>query len=512
MGDFSSAIQALESAIEIEPGSETVFYNLGRLYQDQEDWNQAADYYRKTIQIAPRSSYAHNNLGMIEREQGNIDKAIECYKKAIECQPDLAEAWNNLGTALQDQLKWPESVEHHRRAIELKPDYAQAHFNLGNGYRCQDQFAEAIDCYNRALTLDPDNADTLVNLGLAHQRIHQFDLARSYYQRALAIDTSSVEGHVNRAYLNRLLGNLADGWDEYEWRFQAEPQQRQFDKPLWNGQPRAKETLFVYAEQGIGDEVMFASCLPDVLEKIPNCIVECDPRLVPIYQRSFDSATIIASSDTGNHSLPPFDMQSPVGSLPRWTRRRLEDFPGRQSFLVADSNRVTQWKTRLADFGSKLKVGVSWRGGRKPETKRQRSTAIDNWASILNVSNAEFFNLQYGDCTQEIADCQRSTGVSIHNYSEVDPLIELEEFCAFISALDLVISIDNSTVHFAGALGKDVWTLLPFNPDWRWMLDREDSPWYPSMRLFRQSKPNDWENVFNEVADMLKHRSQLQKV
>jgi 2-polyprenyl-3-methyl-5-hydroxy-6-metoxy-1,4-benzoquinol methylase len=227
-----------------------------------------------------------------------------------------------------------------------------------------------------------------------------------------------------------------------------------------------------------------------------------------LYSRSFSNAEVIplepnARSESNTH-LPAFDAQIPIGSLPRLFRRSLDSFSQRQSYLVPDSTSQEKWKKRFAELGDSLKVGISWRGGKQEITRRRRSTTLDQWEAILSRPGVSFVNLQHGDCVEELEEVYRTSGVRIHDWDDADPLVDLDGFAAQISALDLVISIDNSTVHMAGAMGVEVWTLLPFVPDWRWFLNRNDSPWYPSMRLFRQSRVGKWDDAFNAAAEALK--------
>jgi hypothetical protein len=262
--------------------------------------------------------------------------------------------------------------------------------------------------------------------------------------------------------------------------------------------------LLVYSEQGVGDEIFFASCMGDVLTKARNCLVECDPRLVALYSRSFPNAEVIASTRNTEHDsnvhLPSFDLQIPIGSLPRHFRRSLDSIPQRRRYLVPNPTLQEKWTERFAELGDGLKVGISWRGGKQEISRRRRSTRLDQWEAVLSRPGVSFVNLQYGDCVEELEELYRTSGVQIHDWNDADPLVDLDGFAAQISALDLVISIDNATVHMAGALGVDVWTLLPFSPDWRWLLNRDDSPWYPSIRLFRQSRIGEWDDVFNAAA------------
>jgi hypothetical protein len=277
---------------------------------------------------------------------------------------------------------------------------------------------------------------------------------------------------------------------------------RNFSQPLWDGSSLKGKTLFVQAEQGIGDEIMFASCLEEVINQADLCIVECDERLVPLFARSFLKAMVIkhiSSKDTYPTDLPPVDMRISIGSLPSFLRPNLSSFPQKKSYLISDVHKVEYWRNRIAELGKGLKIGISWRGGITPLVIRRRSIVLEQWSKLFSIPGIHFINLQYGDCKDELAEAKEKLGITIHDWEDADPLKDLDGFAAQISALDMVISVDNSTVHMAGALGVPVWVLLPFVCDWRWMRKIDDTPWYTTVRLFRQTSLGDWDGVFEHV-------------
>ncbi|MCH7685888.1 MAG: tetratricopeptide repeat protein, partial [Planctomycetes bacterium] len=510
LGRIDLATECFRTAIELSPDYADAHYNLGTLLKEQGQLQQALESFRETLRINPNYAEAHNNLGTVWKDLGRIDEAVECYRRALEIDPNSPEAHNNLGTALQEQENRDAAIECHRRAIALSPDYAEAHFNLANIFRDQDRLNEAFASYQQALDIEPDHAEALCNFGLVQMDLGKPDDAISTFRRVLQMNPAHVESHINLGIALRLTGDLEAGFEEYEWRWEAEKQRRCFTQPLWDGTSLVDGTLLVYSEQGVGDEIFFASCMGDVLKKTPNCLVECDPRLVELYSRSFPKAQVIALTPNARCGssvhLPDFDVQIPIGSLPRLFRRSLDSIPQRRSYLVPDTTLQEKWKKRFAELGDSLKVGISWRGGKQEISRRRRTTTLDQWEAILSLPGVAFVNLQYGDCVEELEAVHRTTGVQIHDWDDADPLVDLDGFAAQISALDMVISIDNSTVHMAGALGVNVWTLLPFSPDWRWFLNRNDSPWYPSMRLFRQSRIGEWDAVFNNVTNALGDR------
>jgi hypothetical protein len=276
---------------------------------------------------------------------------------------------------------------------------------------------------------------------------------------------------------------------------------------LWDGGPLQGKTLLVHAEQGIGDEIMFASCFPDLLEQAGHLIIDCDARLAPLFSRSFPGASVHGGAqDEGPawlDALPRADVQIPAGSLPRYLRPTLEAFPAQAGYLQADPARRELWRQRLAALGPGLKVGISWRGGRDAVQMAKRSVPLTQWGPILHVPGVQFVSLQHGDYDAELGQAREQLGVPIQHWPEIDPLTDMDGFAALIAALDLVIAIDNSTVHLAGALNTPVWCLQPFAPDWRWLLDTEHCHWYPSLTHFRQPRPGQWQAVLDTAGARL---------
>jgi hypothetical protein len=302
-----------------------------------------------------------------------------------------------------------------------------------------------------------------------------------------------------------LRGELGQGWDEYEGRLQVELDAQPIQAHRWDGTPLAGRSILLLSEQGIGDQVMFASCLPDLLKGGGQSYVECDVRLVPLLMRSFPQITAIAKTIAPD-ALPPIDACDIVeymGSLPRFLRRRVEDFPRANRYLRPDPDLAAKWRSQFARLGGALKVGISWHGGRDTETRRRRSIPLELWEPIFKVPGVRFVNLQYGAAAADAAEARRRFGISLDDGTDCDPLLDLDGFVAKIAAVDLVLSVDNSTVHLAAAIGTPVWTLLPFAPDWRWMLEAETTPWYPTMRLLRCRAVDSWTELLRRAARRL---------
>ena len=502
------SIQTYHKAIEINPDHAEAHYNLGNAYQEQGKSEKSIQAYHKAIKIQPDYAEVYNNLGIVFKEQGKLEKSIQAYHKAIEIKPNYAEAYNNLGNAYQGQGKSEKSIQAYHKAIEIKPNYMQVYNNMGNAYQEQGELELAIQAYHKAIKIQPTHIEAYNNMGNAYQEQGELKPAIQAYHKAIKIQPNFAEAHNNLGQILLLLGNFHQGWEEYEWRWQCRNSpagERNFPQPLWNGSNLHGKSILVWTEQGIGDEIMFANLL-DSLKKIgTNIIVECEKRLVPFFQRSFPEIQFAPRENPPNSRLlnSDIDYQIPIGSLGQWLRTDEDSFKqNRQSYLTTCAEKSEQIQKRYKSLADdNILVGISWKSiGIKQRQTLSKSTALKDWTSILSQRDCHFINLQYGDTEPELEQFQAVTGLRIYHDQEIDPLQNLDDFAAQVSALDLVISTSNTTAHIAGALGKRVWTLLPYMPDWRWMLNRNDTLWYPCMRLFRQHTIGDWNDVFQRVG------------
>jgi len=385
-----------------------------------------------------------------------------------------------LGVVLIDHEKLRESVQIYQKTLEIQPNYADAYNNLGNALREQGQLEESIRIFQKATYIQPNHA----------------------------------EAHNNLAMTLLLKGDFKNGWKQYEWRRQCDNfpfEKRDFSQPFWEGTDPKDKSILVWTEQGIGDEIMFSSILPDLLNRNANVIVESDTRMVSLFQRSFPKIRFIPRQNPPNSQLlnTTVDYQTPIGSLGKWFRTDNNSFIlNRNTYLYSCPKKTSEIRKKYQELAKeKILIGISWKSTginqRQTYSKKKKSTLLEHWQPVLAQRNCYFINLQYGNVKQELNEFQKHNNLKIHQDKEIDSLSNLDHFAAQISALDLVISTSNTTVHLAGALGKQVWTLLPHIPDWRWTLEREDTLWYPKMRLFRQHRIGDWSDVFQQVKSAL---------
>ena len=511
-GRLDDAALIYREALDLNPYSADINEALGIALQEKGETEEAVSCFKKAIALDPNSANAYGSLAKILQEKGLFDEALMYYKMALQLNADnnvLSNLHNNIGLIYQGKGQFHEAINSYRTALQYVSSSAGIFKNFGTVYHDLGMFDSATEYYHKALGLDPDDAETYCNLGSVFQDMGQPEQALTYYQKALQLNPSFAEAHWNISLVQLMSGNFREGWKNYEWRLRKQDTRPiAFRQPVWDGTPLQGKRIIVTAEQGVGDEIMFASCLPEVIDRAGLCIVECDNRLVPLFARSFPKARVIPRINTKD-SCPPdhlsADVRIALGSLPQFFRSDLLSFSHHGGYLQPDHQQVLLWRRRYSNLGAGMKVGISWRGGSKPSERLARSTSLADWTQVLSVAGVHFINLQYGDCAFDLKEAEEKTGVTIHDWEDADPVKDLDNFAAMISPLDLIISVDNSTVHMSGALGVPAWTLLPFACDWRWMREFEDTPWYKTVRLFRQKEQGEWVGVFAQVRAYLQH-------
>ena len=459
----------------------------------------------------PDSVDALHLLGVVAYRVGKYDVAVDLITQAIEIDSGQAIFFNSLGLGLKEQFRLEEAIEAYRRALEINPDYSEACNNLGTVLQSQEDFDQAIALYRHAVRINPRYCEAYNNLGLLFQEQGRLKEGIEAYKCALKIHPQFANAHSNLAKTLFLQGDFRNAWKEYEWRWECSGisfslNKRHFPQSLWDGSNLSRRTILVWAEQGIGDEIMFSSMLPNLLRMNSNVIVECDKRLVPLFQRSFPDVQFVPREDPTNPKLLDttiIDYQIPMGSLGQWLRVDEDAFlPKQESYLQACPNKTRQMQKKYRELADdKLLVGISWKStGIDKKRAHTKNAPLQYWIPILSRQDCYFISLQYGDIREDIEEHTSAFGCPIYVDEEIDSLENLDDFAAQVSALDLIISTSNATVHVAGGLGKRVWVLLSSRPDWRWMLGRDDSLWYQTVRLFRQEKLRDLESVLQRVS------------
>jgi uncharacterized protein (TIGR03032 family) len=406
------------------------------------------------------------------------------------------------------------AVEQPAGRVPQVPVSALAHYQRGNSWFERDGFAEAAACFEESLRICPEFADAYCNMGVTRQFQGRFMDSVASLQRALEIRPDMPAAHFNLAMTWFLMGELDRGWSEYEWRWKCRnfgnrPAAASQLAPAWKGESLNGKSLLVYGEQGVGDEIMFASCVSGLLQSAGRLILACEVRLTPLFARSFPDATVVPLESLAHpderQKLGQVDWQTAAGSLPRLLGLHETPSAACPGYLLADADARQTWRGRLQELGSGRKIGISWRGGKDAAEQRHRSIALEQWKPILTTPECRFVKLQHGESQAEVLDVASRCGVAIAHWPEINPIVDLDSFAALISALDLVISVDNSTLHLAAALGVPTWGLVAFPSAsyWRWFGDGEQSPWYGSLRLQRKRAADNWEELLGHVAATL---------
>ncbi|HEX3709260.1 MAG TPA: tetratricopeptide repeat protein [Pseudolabrys sp.] len=457
---------------------------------------EAIEHIRRAIKVAPQNALFHANLGEMLRLAGRPKLSAESARRAIEIDPTLAAAWGNLGVALFEMKDHEGSARAHRRAIEAKPDFAQAHSNLGNALYAQKKYDEAIASYRGALAIDPNFSDAWANLGTVFHHSGEFEDGIFALRRAVALAPDHANAHSGLGILLLMRGDLAEGWEEYEWRLRSsERKGPRFPEKPWQGESLAGKHIYVQAEQGFGDTLQFARYIPYLAARAARVSFRTHQQLTGLLRESLPGVNVLG--DRGD--LPPYDCDAVLLSLPRILKTRLETIPAQVPYLRAPADIAARWRRRLASLPG-LKVGLVWAGNPEHVNDMRRSLDLAMLTPLLETPGTSFVSLQVGPRGADLKSVKELHG-RIH---DVGPeLVDFTDTAGAMSALDLIISVDTSPAHVAGALGKAVWVPLPWVTDWRWLLEREDNPWYPTMRLFRQRRGEEWDNVIAKLAGSL---------
>jgi tetratricopeptide (TPR) repeat protein len=496
-GDFKSAITCYQQAIEINPNYVEAHDSLGNALRAIGQFTAAIESHQRAIEIDPNLAEVHNNLGNCLQEKGDFQAAINYYRRAIELKPEFFQGYNNLGIALKEQNELDTAINSYQSAIELNPEYAEAYSNLGNALKDKGELEEAAVCHRRALELKPDFAAAHSNLGNALQEMGNLTAALESHQRSIDLEPDFVEAHWNKSLLLLLMGNFRQGFELYEYRWLRKTKKnsvRSFVFPLWLGIEDLKgKTIILHCEQGFGDTIQFCRYVKLVKDLGAKVTLELDAELFDLLHDLSGADEIIKTGE----ELPLYDFHCPIMSLPLALGTELDSIPSPTKYLAAEEIAKKKWFEKLGQK-TKLRVGIAWSGSPTHKNDHNRSVELKEFIDYL-PANIEYVSLQKDlrendvkllKNNPKIIDC--SSGWD--NFSDTAALCDL---------MDIIITVDTSVAHVAGALGKNTWVMLSFFADWRWMEKRSDSPWYESVKLYRQSSRRNWEGVFEKVKNDL---------
>jgi len=499
---FEEAITHFDQVINIDPTFSEAYNNRGISFKQLNKIEVALDSYNKAISLNPDYAQAHNNRGILLTELHLLDEALISFDHAIRLIPHFSEAFNNRGIALKELNDSLGAIDNYKKALEISPDYAQAYYNQGIAQYDLGQLNEAIESYNKAISITPHYPEAYSNLGIALQDIKHLDRALICYDKAIELDPSYPEAYWNKSLALLLQGKFKEGWELYEWRWQSKAisqiaGHRQFKEPLWLGhESLVNKTILVYFEQGLGDTIHFSRYVKLLSNLGAKVILEVQAPLFTLLQKLEGVALLVAQGS----SLPQFDYQCPLMSLPLALDVTLNHLVAQTEYIKSDPTKVNYWQKKLG-VKTKPRIGIVWRGSTNHSKDQIRSAKLEEFLPFL-PPQFEYISLQ-----KELSEIDKhllEANPYIQNHTKA--LGDFSDTAALIDTLDLVIGVDTSVIHLAGALGKKTWLMLPYLPDWRWLLDRSDSPWYPSLKLYRQSTIGNWQSVFENInADLLNH-------
>ncbi len=497
-GELEAAAAAYRRAIAIKRSCVETHCKLGNVLQAQEQFEEAIDAYHAALRIRPESVEVRSNLGCALRELNRLDEALAVLRSAIELKPDHAGAHSNLGVVLSAMGDLDAAVTAYGRALECDPDHVNALGSLGNALVRLGQLEKAVAACQRAIELKPEFAGAHNNLGTALMALARNEDAEASFRRALELDPNDAKAHLNLSTILLSDGRFDEGWDHYEWRHRTKelaPQQREFSQPDWDGSDLTGQSILLYSDQGIGDAIQFVRYSAMVAARGGRVILECQESLVPLFRDSNMASIVVALGSP----LPIFETYCALASLPRLCGSTPDVIHTDGPYLKVDPKKEAVWRERLGSV-SGCKVGLVWAGNAAYINDRNRSIdSLSQLGPLLRTPGTSFFSLQVGERSKDLAE---------HSEGRIEDLTSdianFADTAAAIRCLDLVISVDTATAHLAGALGQPVWILLPFVPDWRWGRERDDTPWYPTMRLFRQARQGDWPEVMERVTAALR--------
>lgn len=489
-GELSDAEETLRALIRLRPDDATAYSTLGNVLKRLKKFEEAVGCHERSVSLSPLSSEAHSNLASAYLSWGNKERAMEEYRRAVDLQPDSAELHFNLGTALQKSERYEAACESFRTALKLKPDHAYAEMNLGSSLKALGRINESVIHLRHAVKLAPDLPDAHWNLALALL----------------------------------IAGDYPNGLKEYEWRLKIpDIPVRKFPQPLWDGSFQPVKTLLIHAEQGMGDVLQFVRYAALASKRVGRVILDCHGPLSRLLSGMNGIDKVISTGKP----LPVFDLHLPLLSLPGVLGTDLDNIPDNIPYMKPDSGLIDKWRSKVN--GENYRIGLVWAGNPRHEDDHNRSIKLSSFAGLLKMPEVTFYSLQKtGAGIRGQVDTTRFRGVRDKTEVEntkamgryeglnlIDAGPELTDFAetaALIANLDLIISVDTAVAHLAGAMGRPVWLLLPFAPDWRWMLGREDTPWYPGMKIFRQSSPGGWDGVLEDVRQELKEKFTVHEI
>lgn len=509
LGRGAEAEPLLRAALVAEPDLAEAHADLSRVLRQSGDAAGAEQHGRRAVELAPTESRYRLVLADVFDDAARHAESLEQVSLAQEYAPEQVDILQRLILKLDHVGQYDTALHIAERAMrELGPRFETHHF-LGYARFSTGDHEGAVASCREAIRLNAKSPGIMVTLGSALLALGRADEAMAAYRRALKVLPTYPDALFHQGMLNLMRGRYRDGWAGFEYRFRIARGTKRRGEPRWNGTSLRGRTLHVLREQGLGDDIMYSSCYPQLIADARHCVIECEPRLERLFRRSFPQAEFVPIVDNAIKSevleRKDVDVRIFSASVPGYLRNSMRDFPEHQGYLRSDPARAAHWRDQLASLGPGLKVGLSWRGGTVYTHRNRRTLSLETLQPLLAIPGVHWINLQYGDRAGEIATFSAAHGITITDWPEaIDG--DYDETAALVDGLDLVISVCTSVIHLTGALGREARVMVPFAPEWRYGLEADRMPWYPGVHLHRQKDPQDWSPVIAEVAAVLKAR------
>ena len=496
---FLDAERQCAAALEAEPGNANAHHLMGAILSAEQRLDSALGHFEETVRLAPSMTEARFNLGKTYRDLQRHADAYKIFKSVANEWPTRSDVWLELAVALERTEQTIEAIAAYERAIEIGASSSLVWFQLGCCYMACNTFEKAENAFDQSLILDPAHAPTWINLAVTRENRKELASSIEIYAALLNKAPQYHEAAYRHALGLLQTGNLEMGWRAYASRGlwpQTKTNHGSTDAPFWRGEDLTGKSLLVWTEQGPGDEILMGTMIEDLLCHGAHITLACSARVAPLFKRSFPTCQVVIRGDTQlpEQATRGFDFQASLTEVGLNSRQNLDSFSTSAPYLVTDTKRTQDLRSKYAD-GQRIRpiIGISWRSS-NDAAGNQKSTKLLDWADILKSVDANFVCLQYGDADEELFTLKAQLGLEIFKDHDIDPLSDMDAFTSQVAAMDLVISTSNTTVHVAGAIGLDVWTLVPegTGQPWYWFLDRSDCLWYPSMKLFRQPNAGNW--------------------
>ena len=501
-GRWDAAEKSFRRALQLTPDDADTHTNLGLVYAQLQQLDNAEACYRRALALSPGHLQAQNNLGNVLRAHNRLEEAIACYEKVLAAAPTHIDALVNFSTIRIAQKRYDDAQTLCEKVIRLDAGNVESRYNLAQIMSIQDRHEEAIAWHREVVKISPRFIQSYAEMAAIRSAQHQADDAIALARKALTIDPNYAHAHWTLSLALLLAGQYEEGWREHEWRWRwtdYTARWRNYAQPQWQGEDISGKTILLYPEQGLGTMMQLARYVPLVHARGAKVVLEAPPELARLMRASFGTPAEIVAPEA---ALPPFDLHCPLMSLPLAFGTTLDSLPQNGPYLSAPPDLIAKWQARLAASGAGLRVGLSWAGNPKQGNDHNRSLALHVLGKLGGVPNVQFYGLQKG------AAAEQAIPPGLDMVQLGDALEDFADTAALMMNLDLIISVDTAVSHLAGALGRKSWTMLTHCADWRYLLNRSDSPWYPAMRLYRQRTLGDWDDVVTQVRADLQRASE----